>query len=215
MNKWLQQPSRYFVDLVLYIIIIGCLVFFSSGDYLKLSGYAISFGIIIYPFYLYSKSLKLQKIIKKSYVEIIQIIIAFCCYTNLLGSLAFYKILPGWWWYDTIIHFINPILIFSITPVFVILYQSYFFHKSKLYFILVGNFVLIIFGSFFWEFYETLIDSIFTSSNMLGQNGEIYFDTFTDLIADFAGGIIASLLIYYRFYGNIIRNFNLNGFNEN
>jgi len=205
MSKWFQQPSKYFVTLVIYILLLSSFVFFVFGDYLKMSGYVITVLVIMFPQYLYSKSPKVRKNITQHFIEIIQIITAFCAFTNLLGSLFLYH-LSSTCQYDLLIHFLNPVLIFSVTPVFVLIFQKHFFNKTNLVFILIGNYVLVFFCSFFWEFYESIIDSLFTGANMFGQIGEVYYDTLSDLIADFAGGLVASLLIYRYFYPYLLRN---------
>ena len=66
--------------------------------------------------------------------------------------------------------------------------------------------ILIIFGAFAWEFFELGMDKIFEGSYMFGKFGEIYYDTLYDILADLAGGLVASLLIYYYFYGYILKN---------
>jgi len=207
MSQWLNHPSRYFVTLVLYILAIAALVFFVFGDYLKLAGYLVSFLFIILPNYLYVKLPRLQAAVKEEFINLAQIIIAFSVFNNLLGSLDFYKN-PATWWFDTIIHFTNSLLIFMISPLLLILFQRHFFKKISLPFALAGNFIIIIFISFFWEFYESIIDAVFHHAQMFGQSGEVYFDTLTDLAADFLGGLVASALIYQWFYGYILSKIN-------
>lgn len=206
-EKFLEKPGRYFVNLVIYILIVSSIVFLLFGDYLRLSGFAISILLIIVPHYWYNRSPKFQKTVNKSFIDLIQVVIAFASFTNFLGSVDFYTN-PKFWWYDSILHFINPILIFLITALFVVLFQLHFFKRTYLGITLIGNFVLIILGSFFWEFYEYMIDAIFTGASMFGQNGEIYKDTTTDLFADLAGGLVATWLIFKYFYGYILRNIN-------
>ena len=203
MSKWLQHPSKYFVTSVLYILAVAILVFFAFGDYLRMAGYLLSFLFIVLPSYLYTKLEKFQAAVQEEFLNLSQIFIAFCVFANLLGSLDFYKN-PDTWWYDTVAHLINSSLIFIISPLLVMLFQRHFFKRISLSFTLVGNFIIIIFGSFFWEFYESLVDSIFTHATMFGQLGEYYFDTLTDLAADLVGGLLASLLIYQWFYGYIL-----------
>jgi len=184
---------------------IGCFVFFIFKDYLPFAGYAISMVLIMLPYYIYSRSGKLRKKISPEYINLIQLIIALVSFLNILGSLAGYYD-PTYYSYDKFIHFINPVLIFFVTPVFAVFFQKHFFGKVNLGFVLLANFILLILGSFFWEFYEAGIDSIFEGSTMLGKFGEIYYDTLYDLVADFAGGLVASLLIYGYFYDYILDN---------
>ena len=205
MTNWLQHPSKYFVTLVIYIILFACLVLFAFGDYLTLAGYVLTILLIIFPQYLYSRSPRVRKNISQNLIDVLQLVIAFASFTNLLGSLYLYKLSPDCQ-YDLLIHFLNPILIFSMTPIWVIIFQQHFFRHINLAFTLIGNFILVIFGSFLWEFYESLIDSLFTAATMFGQIGEVYLDTLSDLLADFAGGLVASLLVWKYFYRYLLNN---------
>lgn len=205
MKKWLKSPIKFIVTLIIYILGLACLVFLVFQDYLKLSGYLLSILLIILPFYLYARLPKLRSNVSFELINYIQLIIAIACFNNLLGSLDFYKNLSTWW-YDVLIHFINPLLIFSITPIFVIAFQKYFFPKQHLLITLIGNLLLIIFCSFLWEFYEALIDKIFKGATMLGQHGEVYKDTLTDLAADLSGGLVASWLVYKSLYKYLLNN---------
>jgi len=207
MKQWSEQLGRYFVNAVIYIFVFTCLVFFVFGDYLRLSGYAVSILIVLAPYYIYSRSPKLQRIINKSFIDLLQIFLALVFFTSLLGSLAFYT-MPETWWYDTAIHFFNSAVIYCITSVVLILFQDYFFQKSFLIATLAINFLLVIFVSFLWEFYESTVDSLFVQAGMFGQNGEIYLDTLTDLAADLAGGLLATWLIYRYFYAFILKYIN-------
>lgn len=204
MKHWYLQPTRYLVDLIIYVLVFSCLIFLLWQDYLKLSGYILSILLIILPYYIYSRSSILKTAFNQSIVEKVQVVVALINFNSLLGSLAFYKLI---WWYDLAIHFFNSALIFSFTFLLVVFFQKYYFNRVNLPFVLVGNFVIIIFLSFFWEFYESIIDVIFTSATMFGQFGEVYFDTLSDLGADLAGGLVASWLIFKYFYGYIINNF--------
>ncbi|MBU1131139.1 hypothetical protein KJ840_03335 [Patescibacteria group bacterium] len=208
MEKFIKSSGKYFVNLVIYILIGAGLIFLVFGDYLRLSGFAVSILLILLPHYWYSRSPKFQRKVDKIFIDLAQVIIAFACFANFFGSVDFYSN-PKFWWYDSALHFINPSFIFLITALFVVLFQLHFFQKSYLSITLIVNFVLIIFCSFLWEFYEYIIDAIFTGASMFGQNGEIYTDTLTDLSADLAGGLAATWLIYKYFYGYILRNVKL------
>ena len=205
MKNFIVNPKKYFINVILYILLATCLFFLITQQYLKLSGYTFSILLIIFPYYLYARSPKVRSALSKNFIETIQLVTAIVCFFNLLGSLNFYTN-PDIWWYDTVIHFISPVIIFSITPFLAILFQKHFFGKVYLSITLIGNFLLVILGSFFWEFFESSVDTIFTSASMFGQFGEIYYDTVTDLAADFTGGLMATWLIYRYFYGYILDN---------
>ncbi len=205
MKTSLRGRHHFVVSLILWLLGISCLMFFGFGDYLKFAGYAFSMVLIMLPFYIYSRSPRIRKNVSLEYINLIQLVAAIVSFLNLLGSLAGYYD-PTYSGYDKFTHFINPALIFSITPILPIFFQKHFFGRVNLWFVLLANFVLIIFGSFIWEFYEYAIDSIFEGADMLGKFGEVYYDTLYDLLADFAGGLTASLLIYRYFYGYILKN---------
>ena len=197
---------RYLVNLIIGLLVLGCLIFLLWQDYLKLAGYILSILLIILPYYIYSRSSILKTAFNQSMVEKIQMVVALVNLNSLLGSLAFYKFI---WWYDLAIHFISSVLIFSFTFLLAVWFQRYYFNRVSLPFVLAGNFIIIIFLSFFWEFYESIIDVIFTDASMFGQSGEVYFDTLSDLGADLAGGLFATWLIFSYFYGYIINNLKL------
>lgn len=184
---------------------LACLVFLLFGDYLKLSGFLISLLLIILPRYLYENSKKFQAVFEIGLIFRTQLLIALAVYFNLLGSLAFYHFNPTTWWYDSFAHFINPVIIFSLTAILAILWQKKFFKRSSLPLTIGLNFLLIIILAFAWEFYESIIDSLFDSAYMFGQDGEVFFDTLTDLGADLAGGIGASILLYNNLYKYFLR----------
>lgn len=206
MKHWYLYPTRYLVNLIIGVNIFSCLIFLAWQDYLKLAGYILSILLIILPYYIYSRSPAVRAACQQSFVEKIQVVVALVNFDSLLGSLAFYQLV---WWYDLAIHFVNSALIFSFTFLLAAYFQNYYFKRVSLPFVLAGNFVVIIFLSFFWEFYESIVDVIFTSATMFGQFGEVYFDTLSDLGADLAGGLVASWLIYSHFYGYIINNLKL------
>ncbi len=204
MNKLINKPLLVLTDVILILIGFSSLVIFLTGDYLKLAGNFIFLFLIILPQYFYSHSKK--HILSSNLIDLFTVVISFGCFTNLIGTLGFYQYTTTWW-YDLIIHFINPIFIFTLTSLFVILYQHYFFNKVNIVFTLIGNFLLIIFGSFLWEFFEYLLDIIF-GTMMFGQNGEIYLDTISDLVADIAGGLVATIIIYTYFFKYALNNLN-------
>ena len=206
--RYLPKTSNYFVNVIINILIIACLIMFYFNDFLRLSGFAVSLFFIVLPDYWYSQSKKVKSFVDIKLINAIQLIIAFSCLGNLLGALNFYHNLETLW-YDAFLHFIVPIFYFSITALFVISYQNFFFKKINKVFTIFGNFVLVILLSFSWEFFEKSIDDIFEGASMFGQNGEIYYDTLSDLIFDLSGGIVASILIYFFTFNYIIKNLNI------
>ncbi|PIT90716.1 MAG: hypothetical protein COU22_00605 [Candidatus Komeilibacteria bacterium CG10_big_fil_rev_8_21_14_0_10_41_13] len=199
--------KRRIISIVLYVLAFSLLIFLFFGDYLKVGGYAFSIALIMLPFYIYSYSKRLKNFISLEYIQLIQMVIAIASFFNLLGSLAGYYN-PTYQGYDKFVHFINPLMIFCVSPIFVAGFQNFFFSKISRWFVIVANFVFIIFGSFVWEFYEYFIDSLFENSHMLGNYGEVYFDTLYDLLYDFAGGLLASIFIYFYFYNYLIKQIN-------
>lgn len=205
MIEFIEQQSRHFANLVIGILIAAALVFLLFGDYLRLSGFLLTIVLIITPNYLAANWLIFKKNLSPRFISLTQFVAAGASYLNFLGSVNFYRN-PDTWWYDLVLHFINPLMIFIVTSAVVIIYQDKFFHRNSLWYTLGVNFVIIVFLSFLWEFYEFLIDLIFSHASMFGQRGEVYFDTITDLAADLSGALVASWLIYTRFYGYILDN---------
>ncbi|MDP2586994.1 MAG: hypothetical protein Q8P32_04475 [Candidatus Komeilibacteria bacterium] len=205
MIEFIEQQSRHFANLVIGILIAAALIFLLFGDYLRLSGFLLTIVLIILPNYLAANWLIFKNNFSPRFIALTQFVAACAGYLNFLGSLDFYRN-PATWWYDLVLHFVNPLMIFIITAGFVVIYQDRFFHKTSLFYTVGVNFVLAVFLSFSWEFYEFLIDLIFSHSTMFGQHGEVYFDTLTDLAADLAAAVLATWLIYTRFYGYILNN---------
>lgn len=201
----LNWPLRYFINLVIYILIAAIIVFFLFGEYLKLAGYVINIILIMVPYYLHSRSPRLQQIIKPNFIEACQAILAWVFFSSLLGSLDFYHN-PATWWYDTLIHFVNCLGFFSISGYLIVVFELYFFKRQNIYLTLFINLAVVILLSFLWEFYEAIIDVIFTKASMFGQSGEKYYDTTTDLAADFIGGLVSLWLIFRYIYGYILSN---------
>lgn len=189
---------------IIGILAFGCLIFFISSDYLKLAGFAVSLIFIMLPGFLHDNWARFKRTFSKELISRSQMIIAIGCYLNFLGSANFYYTNHAQW-YDTWVHFVNPMMLFVLTAALPILLQKLFFKKSRLWLTIFLNFILILLFSLFWEYYEYLMDQIFDSI-MFGQLGETYLDTITDLIADFIGGLFASWLLYGYFYGYILSN---------
>lgn len=202
--------DKKITSFIIWIMAAACIIFFGFGDYLRLAGYAISIILIMLPVYLYDNWNKFKKVFTLEFIQRTQLVVAISCYLNLLGSADFYFFNSHTVWYDTLIHFINPIMIFSLTAAIPILLQKILFKKSNLLITIISNIILIIFFSFLWEFYESFIDMIFKNAQMFGDNNGIFWDTINDLSADFMGGIIACWLIYSRFYGYILKNVKIN-----
>ncbi|MFA6304741.1 MAG: hypothetical protein WC669_03285 [Patescibacteria group bacterium] len=201
----LAKLEKKLIGLIIWIIAISCVVFFGIGDYLKLAGYAITIIFIILPDYLFDNWLRFQKTFSPEFLIRVQFVLALAGFLNLLGSLGFYTN-PHTAYYDTFVHFINPVMIFTLTAVIPILLQKIIFKKTNLFITLFINALIIIFLSVAWEFYESFIDLIFKHSKMFGDNKSFLWDTGEDLIADIIGGAFACWLIYARFYGYIVRN---------
>ncbi len=184
---------------------VAGVVFLLFEDYLKLSGYLISIILIILPGYLRSNWQKFSHIFSADLIHRAQLILAFCSFLNLIGSLNFYHSNEITWWYDSVVHFLNPLLLFCLTPVLPMLWQNFLFKKTSLLWTIVLNFTLALLFSFAWEFYESLVDAVFTSAIMFGQGGEVLWDTLTDLGADFFGAIGASFLLYNNLYVYLLK----------
>lgn len=167
-------------------------------NYLKLSGYILALLMIIAPTYIYDQIKSLSVRVSKEAVKNFQFIIALAWFFNLLGSLDFYYNNNNSLWYDSFVHFVNPLMIFSMTPIFMVAWQKMLFNRSKIAYTILGNIFIVVFFSFGWEFYELIIDKIFPIAHMFGQNGETMIDTITDLLMDFIGGVCA--IIFYVFY---------------
>lgn len=193
-------------NIVIWILSISTVVFFVMGDYLKVAGFAVSLVLVMLPEYLFENWTRFARRFNKNFITRSQMMIAVACYLNLLGSADFYLYNGYTRWYDTVVHFINPVMLFSLSAAAPILLQKIFFKNARLWLTLLLNFFLIILFSFFWEFYEAMIDALFTGSGMLGQRGELLWDTITDLSADFIGGLFGLWLLYTRFYGYILKN---------
>jgi len=146
MKHWYLNPMRYLVNLIIGLLVLGCLIFLLWQDYLKLAGYILSILLIILPYYIYSRSSILKTAFNQSMVEKIQMVVALVNLNSLLGSLAFYKFI---WWYDLAIHFISSVLIFSFTFLLAVWFQRYYFNRVSLPFVLAGNFIIIIFRLIF------------------------------------------------------------------
>ena len=202
--------NKKIINIIIWIITTACVIFFVFGDYLKLAGYAISIILIMLPSYLFDNWRGFKKKFTLEFTERFQLVIAIACYFNLLGSTDFYFLNSRTNWYDTVVHFINPLMLFIFTAAIPILIQKIIFKKTWLWVTIICNLILIVFFSFTWEFYESFIDTIFKHSYMFGDNSGIFWDTIEDLAADFAGGIFACWLIYSRFYGYIVKNIRIN-----
>ncbi len=196
------------VNLLIICLAVACVIFLLFEDYLKLSGYLVSIIFIIMPGYLRANWLRFRIIFSADLVTRIQLILAVCSFLNLLGSFDFYHVNQATLWYDSVVHFLNPLLLFCLTPILPILWQRFLFKRTSLVLTIVLNFCLAVFLSFTWEFYESIIDSIFASAIMFGQDGEVLYDTLTDLSADGFGFIGASFLLYNNLYAYLLKNLN-------
>jgi hypothetical protein len=204
-KKYSKYSKKYFINFFIWTTAITCLVFLVFADYLKLAGYVFSILLIMLPFYLYSLSDRIKDSVSLNFIQLLQLFIGIATILNLLGSLAGYYDL-SFSGYDKLVHFLNPILIFMGTSVLAFCFQRHFFGKSSKLFVISFNVIFIILGAFGWEFFESFIDSIFHGAQMFGKFGEVYWDTLYDLLFDFAGGLVASVLIYKRFYDYMIGN---------
>lgn len=202
--------EKKLVNLLIACLAVACLVFLLFGDYLKLSGYLVSIICVIMPGYLRANWQRFNNVFSAPLVARVQLILASASFLNVLGSLDFYHVNQMTLWYDSIVHFINPLLFFSLTPILPILWQKVLFKKNNLILTVALNFCLAIFFSFTWEFYESLVDAVFTSATMFGQGGEFLYDTLTDLSADFFGLIGATFLLYNNLYGYLLKNLSFN-----
>lgn len=108
-------------------------------------------------------------------------------------GLDFYQKL---WWWDKSLHFFNTAVIALIA--FVIVYTLHYSRKVRLTIPMIGVFTVsfaLAVGAL-WEIGEFIVDGVF---NKTTQNG--LADTMWDLIQDFIGGVIVSILgmFYVRY----------------
>lgn len=95
------------------------------------------------------------------------------------------------WWFDLMMHFLGGFWI-ALSTLWLIYFSPFFEGKSKSFkvFLLSGIVGAMLIG-ILWEIFEYATDSTYTAHNYI-------LDTSTDLVADFIGGVVAVLYVYYR-----------------
>lgn len=144
------------------------------------------------------------------YMEII--FIFFCFFHFILGEINHFYL--KFWWWDSALHFLSGFLIailgYSIINAF---NKSYYFHKQMpIEFIIFFMICLSLSFGTLWEIFEFICDeflltnmqryqNVNTQINFIGHNA--LNDTMKDLMLDFLGSLIMSLITYYLLKKNM------------
>ncbi len=117
-----------------------------------------------------------------------QLIWIFMLVSNGLGAVGLYYI---WFYYDLLIHFINPLL----GTEFLFFLFHYWWKTDPNFWQMIRFIFVAIAAVFLWEWYEVILDALLGTS-MVGQPGESN-DTLMDIMAGIVG-VLLGVILYNR-----------------
>jgi hypothetical protein len=191
------SPLRAFINLTaLGIFAVAFYNLFSKGI-LPFIGYTIFALVLFTPRIIYSK-IKGQNLIHPELLSRMEILVTTGIILNALGYMWLFAKGPSYFIeYDTVVHFVAPVLF---TIVIAMVYGVYYNFKKveidKSKFILKLAVITIAY-TLLWEVVEYVLD-IFFHLGIYGQEGQA-LDTFYDVTADFLSIPVSSVIIYKYF----------------
>jgi hypothetical protein len=180
------NPSIYF------LAIAGVILFFSPvgwwpsnyhAQYYSLT-FVVSALLIIFSKYLF----KSDNRCRNESAILLQSALSIAFVLNAWGELYFYQLYKYGIPYDKIIHFANAGLFVIVLTVFMETWNKYTLQKA-----LKSALVMVLAGSFLWEFYEFMTDLLFKTSEF-GIYGQYKV---SDTIFDIASDILGMIFSYY------------------
>jgi len=183
----------------LIISFFAALVEFLKGE--KIIEIVIPYGfilplLILLPRFIFTKNLKIKKVVKIDWVKYIERLWFFIMIFNTPGSLILHRL---GWQYDRILHFALAFLssflvLLILLPVFKI--KRWQIEKKK---IIILVFLIVFCGLFLWELFQYTIDQLFGTKLFFDVSQNIKVDFWEDIFFGFWGLIGAISYLQKKF----------------